>query len=112
MGHHGFIGEFEQMVLLAILQLEEDAFGPSISEELERLAGRRVSRGALYSVLDRLEQKGYLRWEIGGSSSERGGHPKRRFEVSKEGIAVLRVSREALNNLWSGLDDVLGQGAR
>ena len=111
MGHHGFIGEFEQMVLLAILQLEDAAYGPGISEELERRAGRRVSRGALYSVLDRLEKKGYLRWEIGGSSSERGGHPKRRFEVSREGIAALRASREALINLWSGLDSVLGRGS-
>jgi PadR family transcriptional regulator len=112
MGHHGFIGEFEQMVMLAILQLDTEAFGPRISEELERRAGRRVSRGALYSVLDRLEQKGYLRWEISGGGAERGGHPKRRFEVSRAGIEALRTSRQVLHNLWAGLDDVLGEVTR
>ena len=102
------IGEFEQLVLLAILQLDDEAYGPSISEELETKAGRRVSRGALYSSLDRLQQKGLLRWKIESATSARGGHPKRRFEVTRPGIAALRDYRKALTNLWAGLEEVIG----
>jgi PadR family transcriptional regulator PadR len=86
----GTIGEFEQLVLLAILQLKSEAYGPNISRELECKAGRRVSRGALYSSLDRLQQ------------------PKRRFEVTRAGIAALREYRKALTRLWVGLEEVLG----
>ncbi|KPJ89308.1 MAG: hypothetical protein AMS18_12560 [Gemmatimonas sp. SG8_17] len=108
MKRRGTIGEFEQLVLLAILQLKSEAYGPNISEELERKAGRRVSRGALYSSLDRLQQKGLLQWEIEVASSDRGGHPKRRFEVTQPGIAALREYRKALTKLWAGLEEVLG----
>ncbi len=108
MGRQGFLGEFEQMVLLAVLQLEGRAYGPNISEALETQAGRRVSRGALYSSLDRLQQKKFLRWRIEGGTSERGGQPKRRFEVTAAGVKTLRTSRDALTNLWSGLDHILG----
>jgi len=102
------LGEFEQLVLLAILQLEDEAYGPNISEELESKAGRRVSRGALYSSLDRLEQKGLLRWKIESATSARGGYPKRRFEVTRAGVAALREYRRALTNLWAGLEEVIG----
>ncbi len=112
MGRQGFLGEFEQMVLLAVLQLEGQAYGPNISEELEAQAGRQVSRGALYSSLDRLQHKKFLRWRIEGATSERGGQPKRRFEVTAAGVKALRASHRALTNLWSGLDHVLGEEAR
>lgn len=105
MGRQGFLGEFEQMVLLAILQLDDSAYGTAISRELESRAGRRVSRGALYSSLDRLEQKDLLRWTIEAATSERGGQPKRRFQVTELGLEALRTSREALMNLWSGLEE-------
>jgi len=101
------LGEFEQMVLLAILQLEQDAFGTSIAEELETRAGREVSRGALYSSLDRLEKKGYLRWETGAATSERGGQPRRRFEVTPEGAEVLRQAHAAWKAMTRGLNDFL-----
>jgi DNA-binding PadR family transcriptional regulator len=104
-----FLGEFEQMVLLAILQLEQSAYGHRISAELEERAGRRVSRGALYSSLDRLERKGYLRWEIAPATSERGGQPKRRFEVTAEGLQVLRVSHQAWLSMKAGLEDLLSR---
>lgn len=102
-----FLGEFEQLVLLAVLQLREDAYGASISAELEARAGRRVSRGALYSSLDRLERKGYLRWDVAPATSERGGQPKRRFQVTPVGVEALRVAHEAWLKLSDGLDDVL-----
>ena len=110
MGRQGFLGEFEQMVLLAVLQLRTDAYGPNISEHLEERASRQVSRGSLYSTLDRLEQKGLLRWQIEPATSERGGQPKRRFEVTPAGVEALKVSRQALIELWRGLDDELGAG--
>jgi PadR family transcriptional regulator len=111
MTEKNFLGEFEQMVLLAILQRAPTAYGPTISEELEGTAGRTVSRGALYSSLGRLERKGLLRWQIESPTVERGGHPRRRFEVTHAGVEALKASRTALVNLWSGLDHLLGSGA-
>jgi len=107
MGRKGFIGEFEQVVLLAALQLKDEAHAPAISRKLEEDAGRPVSRGALYSTLDRLERKGLLEWRIEASSEDGGGQPKRRFTVTDEGLAALRASRDMLLALWDGLEDVL-----
>lgn len=101
-----YIGEFEQMVLLAILQQGEGAYAIGVREELERCAGREVSRGALYRTFDRLESKGYIEWalEDGSPVPERGGHPMRRFQVTEAGVEVLRESRSALLKLWQGLE--------
>ncbi len=104
----GFLGEFEQMLLLAILQLGTEAYGPGVAQELESKAGRRVSRGTLYSGMERLQKKGLLRWEIEAVTSERGGIPKRRFEVTAEGLDALRVSQRALTNLKAGLEELIG----
>jgi len=104
-----YLGEFEQLVLLATLQLREEAHAPAIGRELHDTASRRVSRGALYATLERLENKGFLRWEIGAASSERGGHRKRRFAVTAGGVAALRASRTTLENLWEGLDEVFAR---
>ncbi len=101
------LGEFEQILLLAILRLKEGAFGTQIADELETRVGRAVSRGALYSSLDRLEKKGYLRWEVGGATSERGGQPKRRFEITSAGVNALRQAHEAWLAMTDGLEDVL-----
>ncbi len=99
------------MLLLAILQLRERAYGPAISRELERKAGRSVSRGALYSALGRLEAKGFLRWSLEAPGPERGGHAKRRFELTDAGLTALRTYREALLRLWANLEGVLGREA-
>ncbi|MGD2124185.1 MAG: PadR family transcriptional regulator [Gemmatimonadota bacterium] len=107
MGRKGFIGEFEQVVLLAALQLKNEAHAPAISRKLEDDAGRPVSRGALYSTLDRLERKGFLEWRIEASSGDGDGQPKRRFSVTEQGIAALKASREMLLTLWEGLDEIL-----
>jgi DNA-binding PadR family transcriptional regulator len=109
-----FLGELEQMMLLAILQLGEGAHAPDIARVLEESAGRSVSRGALYTTLNRLEKKGLVRWNIAGissSDSTRRGYPKRRFELTESGLDALRTTRRALTNLAEGLDGVLtGQG--
>jgi len=104
-----FLGEFEQMVLLATLQSGKSAFAITLRRVLEESSGRSVSRGALYRTLDRLEEKGYLDWKLDEPTADRGGHPKRAFRVTKSGIQALRASRSALFKLWSGLDRVLGK---
>lgn len=109
MRREGYLGEFEQLVLLAALQLGEEAYGPGIAGELEVRAGRRVSRGALYATLDRLEGKGFLNWSIGSATLERSGHPRRRFQVTEEGLVALRASLRAVRNLKSGLEEILAE---
>lgn len=104
-----FPSEFEQMVLLAILRLRDDAFALAIIRELDRQAARSVSRGALYKTLERMESKGYVAWSTEEATPERGGHPRRRFRVTPAGVETLRASRAALFRLWDGLDPVLGE---
>jgi DNA-binding PadR family transcriptional regulator len=103
-----FPGEFEQMVLLAILQLGDEAFALAVIRELDRRAARPVSRGALYKTLERLEEKGFVEWEVEEATPGRGGHPRRLFRVTSSGIAALKVARDALLRLWEGLEKVLG----
>lgn len=108
MAPNRFLGEFEQMLLLAILQTNGSANAFEIRRELEESAGRTVSKGAFYTTLDRLESKGFLTWTTEQVEGRRGGHPQRFFEVTPAGIGELRRSRRALINLWRGLDEVLG----
>ncbi len=103
-----YLGEFEQVVLLAILRLQEDAYAIPIREEIEAKTGRAVARGALYTALDRLEDKRCLRSRMSAPLAERGGRSRRYFTVTPAGIAALRASRRALQQLWQGLDEVLG----
>lgn len=104
-----FIGEFEQMVLLAVLRLGDAAYAIEVRKELERCASRVVSRGALYRTFDRLEAKGYVDWTLEDRSPapDRGGHPMRHFRVTDAGVETLAVSRSALTMLWEGLETVL-----
>lgn len=107
LGRHSFIGEFEQMVMLALVRLGDDAYAVRVLREIERQAGRRAARGALYRTLDRLEGKGYVEWSTEDSTPARGGHPRRIFRVTDAGLEALRASREALLNLWSGIEAAL-----
>jgi len=102
-----FLGEFEQMVLLAVLHLGDGAYGRAIREELESRANRTVTHGASYITLDRMVGKGLLESELREPGSGRGGRAKRYFRVTPEGLTALRESRAALQNLWNGLEDIL-----
>ena len=102
-------GEFEQMVLLAILRLRGEAYALAILRELDEEVGRRVSRGAIYKTLDRLESKDLVTWTTEDSTPARGGHPRRLFSVTPAGVELLQASRDALFRLWDGLDGVLGE---
>ncbi len=101
------LGEFEQAIHLAVVRLGEQAYGLAIRTEIEACAGRRVTHGAAYSTLDRLEDKRLLRSWLGESMPGRGGRRKRNFEVTATGLEALRSSRKALLNLWSGIEEVL-----
>jgi len=102
-----YLGEFEQQVLLVVLRLKDDAFGPDISRELEERAGRRVSRGALYTTFDRLEDKGLIRWRTVPGTEARDGLPRRLYSVTAAGAAALRAAREVVRKLWDGMDSRL-----
>lgn len=107
MMHGTFIGELEQMMLLAILRSGDEAYGAAIVRELERTAGRRVSRGSVYVTLDRMESKGWIESSASAPRPERGGRPRRLLRVTPEGLAELRKSRDALLRLWDGLESLM-----
>jgi DNA-binding PadR family transcriptional regulator len=97
-----YLGEFEQMVLLAVLRLGEDAYGLAVRDELEHVAGRSPSSGALYTTLDRLERKGLVRSRAAEGNGDRGGRPRRYLALTEAGRQALRHSRETLLRLWEG----------
>ena len=107
MGREGYLGEFEQMLLLAAMRLEEEAYGVALMQELESRVGRAVSRGSVYVTLDRMEDKGWIASELSPSRAERGGRPRRIISVTREGVAALQKSRAALLTLWDGLEEAL-----
>jgi len=107
MAKKAFLGEFEQMVLLPVLQGGKDANAFQIRRELEASAGRSVSKGAFYTTLDRLEGKAYLTWTSRIPDAGRSGLPQRHFRVTPAGIDALRRSRAALLLLWRDLDTLL-----
>ena len=102
-----YLGEFEQMVLLSIMRLGSGAYGLSIKDELEAVAGRSPSSGSLYTTLDRMEKKGLLTSSEGEASSERGGRPRRYVRLTPAGQEMLARSRTSLLALWDGLEGAL-----
>jgi len=97
------LGEFEQLILLAVVRLGDDAYGVTIRREIEARTGRDVAIGALYTSLDRLERKGFVASAMSEPTSERGGRSKRHFRLKPSGAAALRQSRERLARMWRGL---------
>jgi DNA-binding PadR family transcriptional regulator len=104
MGEKHFLGEFEQMVLLAVLRLGEEAYAVPIRIEIAKRARRRVSRGALYITLQRLEEKGLLTSRMVGGAEERGGRPRRYYRLRPVALTALKHSRTALLEMWKGLE--------
>jgi DNA-binding PadR family transcriptional regulator len=104
MSSREFLGEFEQIVLLAVLRLQKDAYGVPIRREIEHRVQRTVTVGALYSTLDRLEAKGYVSSWFADPTAERGGRSKRFFRVEPLGLNAIRRSQEALAMMLEGLD--------
>ena len=92
----GLLGELEQLVLLAVIQLETGAHGPSVRNTIEQRTGIGLARGTVYVTLDRLERKGYLQSEFGDPTPERGGKAKRIFKVTASGRRALAGAERAL----------------
>jgi PadR family transcriptional regulator PadR len=103
------LGEFEHMVLLAIMRLGDDAYAVPVRDEIVRCTGRDVSRGSIYITLDRLETKGYLRSRLADATPERGGRAKRYYALRPRAVDALKESRRALIALWRGLESALAQ---
>jgi PadR family transcriptional regulator len=98
------LGEFEQVVLLAVLRLDDEAYAVSIGDEILRCTGRSVSRGSIYITLDRLETKGYLKSRLADPTPERGGRAKRYYSLRPRAIEALKECRRQLEALWRGLE--------
>ena len=95
------LGEFEEIVLLAVAVLTPEAYSVAIAEELEEQTGKTTSTGAVHAALQRLENKGLLTSQMGEATTERGGRRKRLFTVTVAGSRVLQEARDVRNNLWS-----------
>ena len=96
-----YLGELEELVLLMVALLGKEAYGVSITEELRKQAGREISISAAHAVLHRLEEKGFVKSRMGGSSAERGGRRKRLFSITAYGRNVLEELRETRDVIWS-----------
>jgi DNA-binding PadR family transcriptional regulator len=103
------LGEFEQLVLLALLRLGSDAYGAAVSLEIEEHTGRTVSVSAVHTTLDRLEEKGFIRSRLGDPTPQRGGKRKRHYDVHASGMRALQYSLKGLRRMTAGLDDLLGE---
>lgn len=102
------LGEFEQLVLLAILQNREQGYAILLRRTIEDGTERPVSRGALYRTLDRLADKGLVAWSLEEADESRGGNPRKRFSVTPDGVEALQRARAVVSRLSSGLEDLLG----
>ncbi len=103
------LGEFEQMVLLALLRLGPEAYGVTVCSEIERRGGRKVSVSAVHTTLERLEQKGLVKSRVGEPTPQRGGKRKRHYEVAALGIRSLQASYRSLRSMADGLEHLLGE---
>lgn len=98
-----YLGEFEHIVLLALLRLDDGAYGAAIRMEIESVTGRSPAIGAVHATLERLERKGFVSSWIGNPTPERGGKAKRHFRIEAAGVAALKKARATLDRLHAGV---------
>ncbi len=103
-----YLTDFELMILLAILRVNEPAYGVPIAREIEETAGRSVVLAAVYAALDRLEERQLVTSTLGEPTPERGGRAKRIFTVTGRGLRAVRDTRRALVSLWTGIPQLKG----
>ena len=111
MAKGAYLGDFEQLVVLAVMRLGEGAYGMTVRRELEEIADRRVSLGAIYATLDRLESKGLVTSFLGAPGNERRGRAKRFFRVQAPGVQALQNALRSLDRMRAGirgLDQMVG----
>jgi len=104
-----YLGEFEEIVLLAAGILQDKAYGVNICKEIDNQIGRSVNIGAVHTALHRLEEKGFLRSKFGEATEVRGGKRKRIFTLTAYGIKALREAQELRNHMWSQLPKIILQ---
>ncbi|MGC3948691.1 MAG: helix-turn-helix transcriptional regulator [Chryseolinea sp.] len=104
-----YLGEFEEIVLLAVGILKEGAYGVSVRVELEEQSGREINIGAVHTALHRLEEKGYLKSRFGEATEVRGGKRKRIFTLTAAGIKSLHQAQDLRQQMWSQLPTVILQ---
>jgi len=104
MSSRDYLGEFEHIVVLALLRLGDRAYGVTVRREIELRISREVSIGAIYATLDRLEAKGYVKSQLGDPTPERGGRSKRFFRVTSMGVKAVNRAQRALHSMTEGLD--------
>jgi len=102
------LGNFELMVLLALIRLGDEAYGVPIAKTIEDATGSDVLIGSVYAALERLEQKGFVTSRMGEPTAERGGRAKRYFRVTSVGLRQVRETRRALINLWQHVPALKG----
>jgi PadR family transcriptional regulator PadR len=102
------LSNFELMVMLAIIRIGDDAYGVSISNEIEETTGSEVLLGSVYDALARLEDKGLISSALGEATAERGGRAKRHFRATSKGIRLVRDTQQSLMKLWKGLPQLRG----
>ncbi len=100
------LGELEELILLVILKLEDDAYGLAIRKELKEQAKRTVTIGAVHGTVNRLEDKGFVKSEYGGATEERGGRRKRIFTITSSGMNALKRSKDVKVNLWQQIPEL------
>lgn len=103
-----FLGEFEQLLLMALLRLKSDAYGVRIRDEIQARTGRTVSPGAVYTALDRLERRELVSSWLGDPTAQRGGKRKRYYRLEPAGASLLRESQNALRRMAHGVKPELG----
>ena len=107
MGDH--LGEFEQLILFALVSLGDDAYGVSVRREIEARAGRGVSAGAVYTALERLEGRGFVSSRVGEPTAQRGGRRKKYYRIEPAGAATLARSYQTLSRMAEGLGAKLAE---
>jgi DNA-binding MarR family transcriptional regulator len=105
-----YLGEFEEIVLLAVAVLHPKAYAVNLTGEIERQADRQVHISAVQAALYRLEEKGFLRSELGEATAERGGKRKRLFFVTPYGVKALQAAQELRLRLWGQIPPIVLQG--
>jgi len=101
-----YIGEFEELILLMIVMLRDEAYGLAIRTALKEQADRTVTIGAVHGTVNRLEKKGFIQSRLGGATESRGGRRKRLFTITAYGKKVLQKSRDVKVNLWNQIPEL------
>ncbi|MEJ1241925.1 PadR family transcriptional regulator [Chryseolinea sp. T2] len=107
-----YLGEFEELVLLTVGILMEDAYGLSVLTELEKQTDRSIMISSVHKTLVRLEEKGFLKSHMGGATSVRGGRDKRLYQLTRAGIKALNQSRELRSEMWKQVPSIIWEGGK